>query len=247
MTTPTQQQRQRQPTRAQQAAIQSAVTATATAVTAGAAALVAALSAGISTAALAALVVLWLAYRKQHPNTPAEWWLVLIADQDLEQELTDVLDPQLRALWATGWRIGSELAGGLAGEDNPPMPRALLAQLAGEWPASIAKTYVGLIAKALESAETADEILAAVRKVLDDEQHAELVAITETTRARALASLAVYWSADIAQVDWQTTSGNPCSECLANEAQSPWPIGGVPYPPQHPHCQCLLVPAEEQQ
>lgn len=79
---------------------------------------------------------------------------------------------------------------------------------------------------------------------------ADALAVTEVTYANAEATLNAYADIGIqrvtALVEFQTTSGNPCPECLALEGQIFVIQDARNIIPVHVRCQCVWLPVEEQ-
>lgn len=101
----------------------------------------------------------------------------------------------------------------------------------------------------LNGADTdTEELAAAVRDALGDEDRAHGVALTETVTVAGLAAMALYRDRGVEMGRWVTDSGNVCPLCRANADAGPVPIGEA-YPsgatdvPQHPRCRCQIVPA----
>lgn len=75
---------------------------------------------------------------------------------------------------------------------------------------------------------------------------AEMITLTEITRAYNAGILAMYRQNGITKFQWKTTGPDPCELCIANAAAeprfygTPWPSGAVD-PPQHPRCECVLT------
>lgn len=79
---------------------------------------------------------------------------------------------------------------------------------------------------------------------------AEAIARTELGDIWAGIQFEIFTAAGIKWVDWVTTSGAPCPQCLMNELGSPVRLGqrfpsGAYRPTIHPWCGCVLEPAEE--
>lgn len=78
----------------------------------------------------------------------------------------------------------------------------------------------------------------------------EMIARTELGNIWGGVQFEIFTAAGVKWVDWVTTSGAPCPECLMNEVGSPVRLGerfpsGAYRPTIHPWCGCLLEPAEE--
>ena len=160
--------------------------------------------------------------------------------------------PVLLKLWQDAWKAGLKGAGEAAG-DFRSIPDQVVAdrisRMASKWLQEVTDTRIRRIAAILAKGGTAVELEAAIRAVLDSEHDARTVAVTEITRAMAMAAMEAYRAAGVVKVRWITRSHNPCKICLANEAAGPrylgepFPSGSVS-PPEHPNCECALIPAE---
>lgn len=78
--------------------------------------------------------------------------------------------------------------------------------------------------------------------------HADMIAITETSRAQGQATMDTYIANGIEEYDWMAEDdacdkplGNNCKE---NEAEGPYEVSPLPDPriPQHPNCRCTYLP-----
>lgn len=94
---------------------------------------------------------------------------------------------------------------------------------------------------------TVDSLDEQLQAVLDDEAAADLVGLTETSRAVNVAAVDRYAIAPgVSQYEWATSPGNVCVQCQENADASPLIIGerfpnGVA-PPLHTNCRCALLP-----
>ena len=90
----------------------------------------------------------------------------------------------------------------------------------------------------------------ALTRVREDTPHVDvasqersiLIAETEAMRGMVMAAQEVYSEAQVAEYLWLALP-DACPACKANEAASPYPLGGGPLPPEHPRCRCWTVPA----
>lgn len=125
-----------------------------------------------------------------------------------------------------------------------------VSQLSSEWLDQILATLLERIAEALAEGGTAEEIAARIKAILGDEHKALMIALTELNRAWNEGLVAAFKAAGIPKVRWVTHSADPCPECIENEAYGPnwlgqpFPSGAIA-PPDHPHCQCELVPVKD--
>jgi hypothetical protein len=90
-----------------------------------------------------------------------------------------------------------------------------------------------------------DDLTTALDAVLQDESSAQMVAITEVTRASAWAAMDRYSATSgVTHYSWITTP-DECAECRENEAAGALLIGQS-FPnglsPLHPRCRCGLRP-----
>ena len=127
--------------------------------------------------------------------------------------------------------------------------RDALSRLTSAWLEEITDTRMERLAEVLAEGGTVDELAKAIEAVLGDRAAALLIATTEFNRAGNAGRVEVFRNAQVARVRWITTSVDPCPICLANEAAGPRALGepfpsGAVAPPEHPQCQCELIPAE---
>lgn len=124
-----------------------------------------------------------------------------------------------------------------------------LKRLESAWLAEITDTAMDRLAEVLAKGGSVEEIERAIKAVLGDEDHAHMIAVTEANRAGNAGRVEVYRNGGVPKVRWITTSKDPCPICLANEAAGARSLGdpfpsGATAPPEHPNCQCELIPAE---
>lgn len=194
---------------------------------------------------------MWLKVRP-HPTHPAdaEMWL---NSSPVRASIRSALEKVLTALWRDAWKAGAEGAGEAAGEIiNVPDQVAAdrIARMAVKWLDEVTETRVHRIAAILAKGGTAAELEAAIGAVLNSQSDARMIATTEITRAMTAAAGEAYRAAGVKKVRWITRSANPCPVCLANEAAGPRFLGepfpsGSTAPPEHPNCECALMPAED--
>jgi hypothetical protein len=155
-------------------------------------------------------------------------------------------------LWLAAWKAGAKGAGEAGGRFEAVPDQVVadrIARMISRWLDQVTQTRMARIAAILAVSGTADGLEDAILAVLDSEDDARLIATTEVTRAMAAASMEAYRAAGIEKVRWITRSAHPCPVCLANEAAGarylgePFPSGSVS-PPEHPNCECALIPAE---
>jgi hypothetical protein len=105
------------------------------------------------------------------------------------------------------------------------------------------------LAKGLEKGFTAKETAKMIDTIINDPQHALVIAQTEMSRAMSVASRDAYEKANIEQVEWLVAEG--CDDCQDNADASPIGIdetfpSGDSEPPAHPNCMCALAPYFEE-
>jgi Phage Mu protein F like protein len=88
-----------------------------------------------------------------------------------------------------------------------------------------------------------------IQGLVDSGPWADMIATTEMNRATSAATLDTYTEAGLELKSWSTALDEAvCDTCLDNESQEPISIdddfpSGDPYPPAHPYCGCVLLPA----
>lgn len=158
----------------------------------------------------------------------------------VRDKIRAALKPVLMKLWHAVWKL-------LGDDDQVAADR--IARFAARWLDEVTDTRIRRISEILARGGSEDELIAAIKAVLESEQDGELIARTEATRAVNAAAMEAYRKAGVGKVEWKTRSANPCPICLMNEAAGPrylgepFPSGNVA-PPEHPNCQCALIPAE---
>lgn len=101
------------------------------------------------------------------------------------------------------------------------------------------------LAKGLDEGWTPRKVAQMIDSVIDDPQHALVIAQTEMSRAVSVATRDSYETAGIDQVEWLVAEG--CDVCQENADAGPINIGdtfpsGDSEPPAHPNCMCALAP-----
>ena len=101
------------------------------------------------------------------------------------------------------------------------------------------------LAKALEQGLSPKSVAIVIDKIIDDPQHALVIAQTEMSRAVSVATRDRYETAGVEMVEWLVAEG--CDVCQENADASPIGIGetfpsGDTEPPAHPNCMCALAP-----
>lgn len=88
-------------------------------------------------------------------------------------------------------------------------------------------------------------------KVVKNPLHAEMIAVTEMSRAFNASTVNNYTEFGVELVEWLAIDVGTCPICPANAAQGPIPLGqpfqsGETAPPAHPHCRCTLIPVVDE-
>lgn len=101
------------------------------------------------------------------------------------------------------------------------------------------------LAKALEQGLAPSSVAIVIDKIIDDPQHALVIAQTEMSRAVSVATRDRYETAGVEMVEWLVAEG--CDVCQENADASPIAIGdtfpsGDTEPPAHPNCMCAIAP-----
>lgn len=101
------------------------------------------------------------------------------------------------------------------------------------------------LATGLERGFTSKQTAQMIDTIINDPQHALVIAQTETSRAMSVASREAYEKAQVEQVEWLVAEG--CDLCQDNADASPIGIdqefpSGDTEPPAHPNCMCALAP-----
>ena len=133
------------------------------------------------------------------------------------------------------------------------LPAALLADDGG-FAAVLARTDVSingiegttldrmgnLLSEGMLNGDSVDTIGRALREIVDDPDHAEMIAHTESARLQSQASLAQYADEGIRLWDWLVSDG-ACPRCLDQESRNPHGLSDEA-PPGHPRCRCSVSP-----
>ena len=147
--------------------------------------------------------------------------------------------------WST-WKPGNQAAGALV------KPRGGLESLLATRKVTIADEVVytkldrigTALGKALDKGFTVQKTAQMIDAVINDPQHALVIAQTEMSRAVNIATRDRYETAGVEQVEWLVAEG--CDDCKENADASPINIGdtfpsGDSEPPAHPNCMCTLA------
>lgn len=113
----------------------------------------------------------------------------------------------------------------------------------------IEETRAGMIAAILigltQGAISREDAIAAIEQDESSERYAEVIAATEMAYANDAATRDIFAEYGVELVDWVTSGGNSCDECLELEAASPHVLDELDEePPIHPNCGCQLIPSE---
>lgn len=213
------------------------------------------LYAGLLAAALGgavtvtAIVAAWLALGARRKTAQAETWLL---EEGIDQALFNALRPVATDMWRDGWGLGIHSAATAANIHAEAKFNAtdFFERWGRQWLNEIVRNRMNLLAQLLaEGPDDPVELAAQVRDLLASQDGAQLVAVTEVTRAVNIAAGETYRDAGIFEVQWVTEDDSRvCPACDENEAAGPRQIGtpfpgGAVAPPQHPRCRCALLPA----
>lgn len=148
--------------------------------------------------------------------------------------------------WAT-WKPGNRAAAALV------KPKGGLRSLLDREKIVVADTVLDTkldrigtaLARGLEQGWTPAKVAQMIDTVIDDPQHALVIAQTEMSRAVSVATRDRYETAGVEMVEWLVAEG--CDVCQENADASPIGIGdtfpsGDSEPPAHPNCMCALAP-----
>ena len=148
--------------------------------------------------------------------------------------------------WAT-WKPGNQAAAALL------KPKGGLESLLATRKIQIADDVISTkldrigtaLSKSLAAGENAKQAAERIDAIIDDPEHALVIAQTEMSRAVSVASRDLYESSGVEQVEWLVAEG--CDDCQENADASPIDIGdtfpsGDSEPPAHPNCMCSLAP-----
>lgn len=152
-----------------------------------------------------------------------------------------------------GWTPGdAEAAAAVLGADGAGAGLATMLDQADVTVSSLAEgrmsALAGVLADGLAAGDDTASIAGALEDLLDDPGWAQMVALTETTRAVSTASLDSYRRNGVEAVEWLTAEDQRvCNVCAGNEEDGPVLVGmgfgsGDPGPPAHPSCRCALAP-----
>ena len=158
--------------------------------------------------------------------TKVDGWGTWTPGDPATADLGDALDAFQERLW-----LGDQALDGIGEANVDRAIAAARAAMAAELPVS--------------------NLLTQLRAILADPSRADLIARTETARFVSAGSLARYLAGGISQVIWVTGGVDDCEVCTTNENDGPTRIGdafssGLQWPPQHPDCQCVVLPAPGQ-
>jgi hypothetical protein len=171
--------------------------------------------------------------------------------------LAGVLIAVLGALWAAafalGWASAVAVLGVGAAEGAEQALEDLIAdgQQRLHWILQTRMSRIErVLVQALREGWDADQLAQAITGILGSQSSALLAAISETTWASGRAAYAVYETAGVKWVRWQTRNDDRvCARCMANQNASPKMLGqvfpsGDKHPLAHPRCRCSLLPAQ---
>lgn len=165
-------------------------------------------------------------------------------------ELRRALLEVLTGLWSAAWRAGAADAAGEAGghEDAAGQREldAFLETFGRNWAGLISQTGDAEITRVIAELAGSDPqaIVDRVAAILDIATRAEMIAVTEVTRAWSHAMLLVMRAAGLGYKRWITRNDSRvCVRCRKNQAQGAIPVtqlfsSGDMVPPAHPRCRC---------
>lgn len=101
------------------------------------------------------------------------------------------------------------------------------------------------LATSLEKGMSPYQTAQMIDAIINDPQHAMVIARTEMSRAVSIATRDRYETAGVEQVEWLVAEG--CDDCQENADASPIGIDetfptGDSEPPAHPNCECAIAP-----
>ena len=146
----------------------------------------------------------------------------------------------LAAELKSGARLSEDVAGRYLRENS-------LSKLTGGFSETSVERLQNAIADAWDQGGSYDQIVKAVQDTFADfsSVRAGMIANTETADAYNHGRDVFARENGFEEKSWETESGDPCPECLANEAQGYIDIdddfqSGDDAPTLHPNCMCLL-------
>lgn len=169
--------------------------------------------------------------------------------------------PQISAAintdWAN-WKPGNRPAAALV---RPPNGLKKLLDKSGATVKEINGTTLDrvgtLLADSLNSGASYDSLARNLLRdtitssVIKDSARAQMIAVTEMSRALNTSTVDNYGTFGVEKVEWLAIDTGTCEICPANEAQGPIPIGemfesGDTEPPAHPNCRCTILPVVDE-
>lgn len=161
---------------------------------------------------------------------------------EYDQAITGAIVGAGKTLAAELGAKGTELPESVAGHylrDNS------LSKLTGGLDNTTIDRLQNAIADAWDNGGSFDQIVKAIEDTMEDfsATRAELIAQTEANDAYSAGRRSMADQLDMDEHAWETESGDPCEECLANEAQGWIPVdeafdSGDLSPTAHPGCEC---------
>ncbi len=97
-----------------------------------------------------------------------------------------------------------------------------------------------------------DSLIEKLPSILLVHARSGMIARTEVARAITAATQARFRDQGVIRKAWETAPDDVCPICMDNKAEGPIPSGslfksGAPGPPAHPHCRCVIMPADNGQ
>jgi len=160
--------------------------------------------------------------------------------------LGETVIPDSPAAWGTfwdAWTPGNIPAAGLLGNGG----LATLLDGVGVTVKGIEGSTLdglgNLLANGVAQGLSVDSIAGTLSDYVSDPDRAYLIADTEMARSVEAASQTGYADAGVQQWDW-LDSPDACDDCVDNEANGPYDVGGGPDLPGHPRCRCSSSPRD---
>ena len=129
-----------------------------------------------------------------------------------------------------------------------------LSKLTGGFSDTSLERLQNAMADAWDKGGSQEQIIEAIQQTFTDfsDARAKLVAQTEVMDAYNFGRNQTARALGMRRKRWETESGDPCDECLANEAEGWIDIdddfqSGDASAPSHPRCQCILSYSDEKE
>jgi len=156
---------------------------------------------------------------------------------EYNEAITDLITAAAKSL---GGVAGPDLAGDYLAEHS-------LSRLTGGLESTSIERLQNALANAWEKGGSFNDMVSAVTDTFADfsTTRAEMIASTEASDAYNAGRFETAKSLDLDEKSWETESGDPCEDCLGNEAESWIDIdaafsSGDDAPTAHPRCECVV-------